>query len=266
MTQRQGFTLIELLVVIAIIAILAAILFPVFAQAREKARQTSCISNMKQIMTGALMYLQDYDEMFHRIKSGVASFNDNCPPPQPDQMFGSEDMLNPYIKNGNVWKCPSDPIQRDDCGCDRYGTGIGYPISYSWTHYQPGYPYNTFGVHAYYNTVNSLLQAAVGAPAETANLFELCTTVSYSRYFAYWRWDVSDVADPTWPTAPDYVTTNWCGSGDARFSIGAHNRLTNFGFVDGHVKTMDRLRMCRVVNGQWDGSRPNYLHWDAQYK
>src|SRR5437879_11671143 len=60
--ERAGFTLIELLVVIAIIAILAAILFPVFAQAREKARQTSCLSNMKQLATGFMIYVQDYDE------------------------------------------------------------------------------------------------------------------------------------------------------------------------------------------------------------
>ena len=63
-TRRKGFTLIELLVVIAIIAILAAILFPVFAKAREKARQVSCQSNMKQIGTATMMYLQDYDEKF----------------------------------------------------------------------------------------------------------------------------------------------------------------------------------------------------------
>src|SRR5438552_4097577 len=62
--QRRGFTLIELLVVIAIIAILAAILFPVFAQAREKARQISCVSNQKQIGTATMMYIQDYDELF----------------------------------------------------------------------------------------------------------------------------------------------------------------------------------------------------------
>jgi len=61
--QKQAFTLIELLVVIAIIAILAAILFPVFSQAREKARATTCLSNMKQIMLGELMYTQDYDEV-----------------------------------------------------------------------------------------------------------------------------------------------------------------------------------------------------------
>jgi prepilin-type N-terminal cleavage/methylation domain-containing protein len=63
--DRHGFTLIELLVVIAIIAILAAILFPVFAQAREKARQTACLSNTKQIGTAFMMYVQDYDEAFH---------------------------------------------------------------------------------------------------------------------------------------------------------------------------------------------------------
>src|SRR5690242_21003145 len=61
---KRGFTLIELLVVIAIIAILAAILFPVFAQAREKARATSCLSNLKQIGTGCMMYIQDYDETY----------------------------------------------------------------------------------------------------------------------------------------------------------------------------------------------------------
>ncbi len=60
--MRRGFTLIELLVVIAIIAILAAILFPVFAKAREKARQSSCLSNMKQIVLGTMQYAQDYDE------------------------------------------------------------------------------------------------------------------------------------------------------------------------------------------------------------
>ncbi len=62
--KKRGFTLIELLVVIAIIAILAAIIFPVFAKAREKARQTTCVNNLKQIGNGIMMYTQDYDEMF----------------------------------------------------------------------------------------------------------------------------------------------------------------------------------------------------------
>src|SRR5690242_18281565 len=73
--KRSAFTLIELLVVIAIIAILAAILFPVFAQAREKARQTSCISNMKQIGTGLYMYVQDYDEMLPGNDTNAEGYN-----------------------------------------------------------------------------------------------------------------------------------------------------------------------------------------------
>ena len=72
--KRRGFTLIELLVVIAIIAILAAILFPVFAQAREKARQTACLSNLKQVGTGLQMYSQDYDEAY-------SGFYKNSPSP-----------------------------------------------------------------------------------------------------------------------------------------------------------------------------------------
>src|SRR5438067_11577620 len=101
--ENRAFTLIELLVVIAIIAILAAILFPVFAQAREKARGIACISNEKQLLTAALMYQQDYDETWHRIKSGLAVGNSNGPG-APDQVFGSENMLEPYVKSWQLFK------------------------------------------------------------------------------------------------------------------------------------------------------------------
>ncbi len=81
---RFGFTLIELLVVIAIIAILAAILFPVFAQARESARKTSCLSNIKQLTLGYLMYTQDYDEQL--IGEKLCSYGDSgCANPEPGQ-------------------------------------------------------------------------------------------------------------------------------------------------------------------------------------
>src|SRR3712207_5618453 len=104
--RRSAFTLIELLVVIAIIAILAAILFPVFAQAREKARQASCLSNLKQITTGFVMYAQDYDETFPQWKwdqsyhSGTVNKNDAT------SLW--HNAIYPYVKNAQVFACPSD--------------------------------------------------------------------------------------------------------------------------------------------------------------
>ncbi len=100
--MRRGFTLIELLVVIAIIAILAAILFPVFARAREKARQSTCLSNVKQLMLASLMYAQDYDEILcipYPLPFAPYYF---CPTPA----YG-DGVLSPYVKNNQVFVCPS---------------------------------------------------------------------------------------------------------------------------------------------------------------
>ncbi len=109
MMRSRGFTLIELLVVIAIIAILAAILFPVFARAREKARQTSCLNNAKQLMLGVLMYAQDYD--------------DNLCYGQNDDADGTRywrNVIEPYVKNTQIMRCPSKQAQA-------YGYGWNYP-------------------------------------------------------------------------------------------------------------------------------------------
>ena len=100
--KSSAFTLIELLVVIAIIAILASILFPAFAKAREKARQTSCLSNEKQIGTAMLMYIQDYDEIN---PSGL--YITNTTSSQPGA--GWAQQVYTYVKNQQVYACPDDP-------------------------------------------------------------------------------------------------------------------------------------------------------------
>ena len=114
--ENRGFTLIELLVVIAIIAILAAILFPVFARAREKARQTSCISNLKQLGLAAIMYAQDYDQMNFwfrgRPNTTVRDAFGNVVTPQmmggPNYTVVMKAVFQPYIKNEQIFYCPSD--------------------------------------------------------------------------------------------------------------------------------------------------------------
>jgi prepilin-type N-terminal cleavage/methylation domain-containing protein/prepilin-type processing-associated H-X9-DG protein len=263
--KRHGFTLIELLVVITIIAILAAILFPVFAQAREKARQTTCASNIRQMLIAASMYQQDHDDKFHRLLSGTRQFNND--PNGPDQAIGAEDMLMPYVKNRSVFSCPSDNVPRDDCTGPN---GIWFPISYSWTHYEASQWHDvaTFGVCAYYQQYDSRPLAVIGRPAETIVLYELWTTVSYGRYMAYWRWDNRNIADPSWPDAPNTFCFNWCGNCDARMTIGAHQKLTNFGFADGHAKAMNRKS---IMYWPWDLTaaqqfRRNLIHWDERYK
>jgi len=118
MKERSGFTLIELLVVIAIIAILAAILFPVFARARENARKSTCQSNMKQIGIAARMYTQDYDE-----------FNAKCCPDGAHTVWFS-DALMAYTKNDAIFICPSKrEWGTHRCGCPSARRKRGYGLN-----------------------------------------------------------------------------------------------------------------------------------------
>jgi len=145
----NGFTLIELLVVIAIIAILAAILFPVFAQAREKARQTSCLSNEKQAGLGILMYVQDYDEQF---PSG-SRYNPFTPNVLADGL-GWAGQIYPYTKNAGILKCPDDSTSSVNATATLEAL---YPVSYS---------YN-------YNVATHTADAAMNAAASTVVFSEV---------------------------------------------------------------------------------------------
>jgi len=149
---RTGFTLIELLVVIAIIAILAAILFPVFAQARESARQTSCLSNTKQLGLGVLQYVQDYDEKFplwiytdkdgNVVTSGPGTA-DTPWGPWHNNHIGWDKTVQPYVKNVQIFQCPSNDVgntdQRTKDVDDSAGTGaVHYALNGHLSHRDNG--------------------------------------------------------------------------------------------------------------------------------
>ncbi len=170
--MRKGFTLIELLVVIAIIAILAAILFPVFARAREKARQSSCLNNVKQMTLGHMMYAQDHDERL------PASYM----PGSPGAYNQWYEVIDPYVKNTQVLVCPS--------GGNETAYGLGYGQNYSYLtynwHVPPGYGYGGCPL------------AKIGRPAETILLAD-----SGQHLLSSGGWSVGMTYVITWSREPN---------------------------------------------------------------
>jgi prepilin-type N-terminal cleavage/methylation domain-containing protein/prepilin-type processing-associated H-X9-DG protein len=267
MKQKEGFTLIELLVVIAIIAILAAILFPVFAQAREKARQITCVSNEKQMGLAILQYIQDYDEAYPMLQY------------IPNATTGAidwTDAIYPYVKNGantngpggpaiyngsgGIWECPSYPtastgynyvgnweLFRDGCGTYESSSSVpgkcgGGPIA-NWT-------------------VDTISDASVGSPADSIMVVEKgqpanpYAAIYFDPTEVYWTAPIGPIVNGT-PTGPDThlevqwdmdcalnATTAACGAGwgtsPGDMPRSRHNGQGNALYCDGHVKSFHR--------------------------
>ena len=198
--RRMGFTLIELLVVIAIIAILAAILFPVFARARENARRASCQSNLKQIGLGLLQYTQDYDEKYPPIV--VAGYWG------PDRIWQS--LIQPYLKSTQLLQCPSNQL----------APLAGYPpLSYVGNMATDDYLSNvgSKGIfekpYPYLNPASAVALSSVSSPATTIAVTE------------------SDFQAQNASIAIDVDSST-------SLIFAGHLGTANFLFADGHVKSM----------------------------
>jgi prepilin-type N-terminal cleavage/methylation domain-containing protein/prepilin-type processing-associated H-X9-DG protein len=204
--QRRGFTLIELLVVIAIIAILAAILFPVFARAREKANTASCQSNLKQLGLGMIMYVQDYDQTYPKnwYVSCVAVASPNW-----------KDCIYPYVKSAQLYVCPSTRLQPNTCETT-LGRGMGVLAM--------GYGTNSGRLNSSgLGVVPAAQQGPVSSVAEVAKSAS----------------EIESVADTIMIFETDCRFS--CGFDWANSHLQwIHNDGMNVCFVDGHVKWQPR--------------------------
>lgn len=214
--QPQGFTLIELLVVIAIISILAAILFPVFARARDNARRASCQSNMKQIGLGIMMYAQDYDERYPRFNDATYSPSSGGAAAAAQFAYHPDNPgveIYPYIKNYQILLCPSSTPQ----STTNPGTLTG--ISYLWN----GVLIRDTG----------LSLAAIDTPSTIISLQE--SSLIYSTLYLR----------PGMGSALGTGYRAWLTSNYNNMHFGGGNLL----FVDGHVKWREHAATCAADFG-----------------
>ncbi|MBC8134729.1 MAG: DUF1559 domain-containing protein [Fibrella sp.] len=256
--RYAAFTLIELLVVIAIIAILAAILFPVFAQAREKARQSACLSNCKQIGIAAMMYSQDYDEILPQ-----TGYRGPCNPPNDGNFTASVDTVysgqqsfpiasGPYIKNWNIFACPSDSEQggfnKPDAFCFeeqlRVGNVPGYypgirlvpdalgkalPLSYAGNYFlNKSYTFTAAEGGPTTARGDAFAMAGQADLRAPANVFYITDVGSFPTPGAAGTWQFAG-----WYIAPGYGNT---GTSVRWAKGGRHAGGRNWVFCDGHAK------------------------------
>jgi prepilin-type N-terminal cleavage/methylation domain-containing protein/prepilin-type processing-associated H-X9-DG protein len=245
-TTKRGFTLIELLVVIAIIAILAAILFPVFAQAREKARATSCLSNLKQISLAVIMYRQDYDE--RNVQMWQCCLSNKFGDP-PARHWWQEPVL-PYIKNIQIFAEPdtSSPwfigelhsVNKDATWAAgdssyRFESGVGL----NW-YTPPGWPNvddcGYWGCSSPGSAIDGLSDSDVVRPAERVMLGDSSAPPVIGPNEGFYKLDpggwAADITFDRWKNVEDYSATSW------GYIAGAsrHSKQMNVALFDGHIK------------------------------
>ncbi len=212
---RKGFTLIELLVVIAIISILAAILFPVFARARENARRTACISNSKQIAMALTMYTQDYDEMLPRYvyyADGTTSYGRRW-----------AQVIFPYIKSTQAFICPSAQRLSDPST----GNPLLFETSGGYSTGSFGYNYNYLGTSA-----NSISLAAIQKPSETVAIAEQTGACGSGIVYPSSLWGGTSMwcFGPAKTYGEQFATRHFDGN--------------NITFADGHAKWMKKTALA----------------------
>jgi prepilin-type N-terminal cleavage/methylation domain-containing protein/prepilin-type processing-associated H-X9-DG protein len=275
-TRRSGFTLIELLVVIAIIAILASILFPVFAQAKLAAKKTVDLSNLKQICTSTFIYDTDFDDVHATIRNdpdqwvGGGYMSSGQMTPDHFQTHDLVEQLAPYIKNRNIWASPQDTLSHCTSTGGKVFTSaqdIGGPVDYIPTYNAtqniiyaaPGYSaasypeaYGLFGMPWHYNAVQtgSLNATQVPSPANTIAFAPMFITWSNYTGIIQQRNDQRQFAfQEIIPNFPQIASCPycWCSPSDG-LSMEDFNGVANWAFADGHAKSMPRTA---TMDRQW---------------